>query len=237
MLVYMRPKYTKYRHQFPNESKTWAFRRTLFGENAIPPNADQREPSFLPRPQIVEHEDAITFEEPILPIMERVAIPSDEGRNTAVEKTDTSIKCATLPVQEKFYLNSSLTISEEEVLDENCRNDPRWNDPQKLASWEPIQRAKRNHSSVLGSSLEVISELSEMSFVDESSNDERWNAGPKSVPIPCPLPDRKTSQTDTTTTTNDENLDQMQVVAKLPLPNAALDSPMSPPQRRLSPPP
>jgi hypothetical protein len=43
MLVYIRPKYDlKCRHAFPNESRIWAFRRTMYyGEDIAPTQQDE----------------------------------------------------------------------------------------------------------------------------------------------------------------------------------------------------
>jgi hypothetical protein len=146
MLVFIRPKYMKWRHEYPNETRIWAVRRAIFGSDVMPARSPHHQPT---RPQAVAHEDT------------KEDIDTGEAINLpAVTR---------LPPD----LMSSLTASQgdvDHVVDAN--NDGRWTAgiPQESSVSLPVLTPRFRSSAELRSSvLDVISEMEEPIVSKEES--------------------------------------------------------------------
>ena len=131
---------------------------------------------------------------------------------------------------------SSLLVSTEERSNDKELQDKRWTDSQKLASWVPMKQARRHQSSILrGSSLETISELSQLSFVEDTLEADRWNSGSKANAtasrMPLTIPERQEGNYENSHDADDSGRKDQQGHLR------TTDEPISVPQRRLSPPP
>jgi hypothetical protein len=232
----------KQRHHFPEETRLWAFRRTPLGDNAVYPNADELRifhTPELPQPkssaqestprEYIVHEEAqdvnsISYEDYDEGSIGRHAPkPADGAQNHFV-------------LAQPSILESSLILSiEEESHDTNC-NDERWSDQQRLALLEPMQRSRQRNSCQWGSSLETISELSQLSFVEEAADGNQWDSGAKPFAsgsrMPLTIPERPESSNEDVITDYGDN-----VLREPPGPPkiGGVDSPISIPCRKLSP--
>ena len=296
MFVFMRPKYKRYRHDFPNESRLWAFRTTLCGDGAVPPTLPaQADPDHNDeKKQLQEGTD-----EPSLQIVEKtlpVSVPVSKEEQRHHEKVDnvpatcadkividndhcdadkannTSIPLSKFSSSKQYNYHtpmtaernflSSLTLSimeeeEEEEEQEKREGDTealdRWNDPHKLTSWvTPTQHLPRRHtSSLLFSSLQTISELTQMTFVEDEEEaekgrepfvDDRWNTGCSTAIIPdakvdapmsLMIPTRVESGVELTSEIEDVDDDGGRLSTTQS--SSSVDEPIRPPRRKLSP--
>ena len=156
---------------------------------------------------------------------------------------------------------SSLTASLGDFDDpvEEEKDDQRWGKEASHQQWVPMQQSRRYRSSggssrAGGSSLEVISELSEMSFVETTVEDETYPTTPSSSDrkawssdefktkpsVGLCMPKRGESLMELVTTDmlledeEDSSFDRMEAVAAPPS-DTSTDTPVRVPTRRLSP--
>jgi hypothetical protein len=246
MLVFIRPKYMKWRHEYPNETRIWAVRRAIFGSDVTPayrgPHHQPTRPQGKPNP-VVAHE---------------------ETKKDADTGDATSLRAITrLPP----------TASQgdfDHVVDAN--NDGRWTDGihQESPVSLPLVTPRFRSSVELGSSvLDVISEIEESSFEPIVSKEEsvldntpfflseevraseaaqRWSStnsssgeGGLSAKLALAMPLRKESTNGSEETVSSSPpssaVDRMGHAAAPSKQLSSMDMPIAMPQRRMSPPP
>ncbi|CAJ1970015.1 unnamed protein product [Cylindrotheca closterium] len=175
MLVFCRPKYLKWRTEYPWETKWWAFQRSIFGERIRPTRRGR------PASKPVEGED--DAEEGGRPehFSSSIEEESKQAKGDAISDGDASHTSATLSSASSansFYRTregmSTLTASLgdfDHVIDDGVQ-DERWaaserSDSGLTGAWVPIRRSRQSTSTgatTRGSSLEVISEHAESVF-------------------------------------------------------------------------
>ncbi|CAJ1970412.1 unnamed protein product [Cylindrotheca closterium] len=170
MLVFMRPKYVKARHQFPRETRAWAFRRAVLGDGVGP---EQRGARRMEEPidSIPNSGSATPQETQCTLAMMR---PAESSTKNSIDQTNHSV-----PLPKGTMMMSSLTASlgdfdhdgQEEgmkpertkgAFEASCSSIPRFHFRSSL-----VENTKRG--------LEAISELSESVF-DLSNGGDRWSS-------------------------------------------------------------
>jgi len=147
MFVFVRPKYLKYRHDFPWESKYWAFRRSVFGDTILP-TSYRRSVAAPSKPN----------QDQLHPINEDTLREDANSPSSSISKH----------FQKRENL-STLTASVgdfDHVIDHDSQ-DERWsNNSAENLSWVPTRRSRHTtpFSGNRRSSLEVISETAESVF-------------------------------------------------------------------------
>eukprot|EP00980_Cylindrotheca_fusiformis_P012447 scaffold3054_cov129-Cylindrotheca_fusiformis.AAC.11 len=281
MVVYVRPKYFKVKHDFPKETKTWAIKRAVFGEcvknkhqgtEALSPETPiqakvptaNRNFNSLRMPDITTDDDDNNDDDAgnVLGHENHGGERSDSStRDSSNSSSNNASSFATTRLPKDTV--SSLTASQEfdDILEEDevdeiwkdnnregwerTRNeaDERMKDDNR-EGWEPTRSAPRFRSSLadtLGSSLEVISELSESVF-------EPINTPKDKPPPPPPLlsPDKSESRWSANYKKRgrqaaDEELSAAPLLmprrrgSESDLSSLNDDSPLTPPRRRPSP--
>lgn len=253
MLVYIRPKYLKWRHQLPNETRMWSVRRAILGTDVKPM---QR---LHPQQQQKEAADAALA----LPAGERKGGEGKIEQYTDIEDGGQANDLAAMTRLPRDMM-SSLTASQgdfDHIIDES-KDDGRWTaDTQESKGFSlPVASPRFVSSIELRSSiLDVISELEECNFDTPSllpeqllDSSDRWcigssasgdEIGPSNkcsstTPLSLPLraesnhgPEgRKDKKTATPTLSSCKALHQGTAENRE-------DKPMAVPQRRMSPPP
>mmetsp|Transcript_18124 Transcript_18124/g.44839 ORF Transcript_18124/g.44839 Transcript_18124/m.44839 type:complete len:664 (-) Transcript_18124:53-2044(-) len=192
MLVYVRPKYMTARHDFRNESRCWAMRRAILGERKVKPSRKLR----IPPKQSPQQVEEVANAEP----------PKDRVKT---EEDTQSVSDQPLSLRLKRGAVSTLTASRgghEEEEDESSYEDlkddeqeDRWGSKRR-DTWAPVKQAPRYYSSLQerGSSLEMISELTETQFepiidysqeLDVEGGNYRFRTSHgDSIPAPHPNP-------------------------------------------------
>ena len=223
VLIYMRPKYIKHRRQFPNETRLWAMRRSVFGSD-IAPSTNDGYPI-----QVANHNPQAPCNNDIQgiplshksPMAEREASLKDEacGKQNQSPKTVTKHPSShglhdsastlpsldmsahlfrtksdpvrtplqmahQIPIRNRYNYNvSSITLDEDdeedcEMIQVPVQSEWRW--ASGGGSNHSSMRSNSHHKSFStascfaggSSSLEAISELSAVSFVDPEEADE-----------------------------------------------------------------
>jgi hypothetical protein len=176
MLVYLRPKILKSRHEYPEETKLWATKRSIFGD-AVKPTYHGTQP-LTPSPGTLQQKRKVDIRKE----SEEFRMP-DINSDEMVEENDVDHGSSDLSTHDSSHTSkgaaasftrlprdtvSSLTASIgdfDHVIDED-EEDKRWKDLDRQGL-EPMRTAPRFKSSLndgIGSSLESISELSESVF-------------------------------------------------------------------------
>ncbi|CAJ1931668.1 unnamed protein product [Cylindrotheca closterium] len=193
MSVYVRPKYLTVRHEFKDKSRWWSMQRAILGEKKARASKTPRIPNK--KPQGVKEAS-------------NVESPNDGLRiDDSAESADTVAQ--SLPLKRCGV--STLTASRGDFNNEefcfeglNDVDQDRWR-CKRHDTWAPMKQAPRYYSSLQerGSSLEMISELTETQFepiIDyseevEVEGDHRFRtpnrdsvpAAPRSATIPSPF--------------------------------------------------
>lgn len=148
MLVYIRPKYLKRRYDFPKETRTWAIKRAIFGDEPKPPADHGNKPSDPQAAAAAETTDAPSLL---------------KNNSTAVVVGGDAYK--RLPKA----MVSSLTASRgdfDHVMAEDTE-DTRWDDNEIPPSAAPSE-VQRTPSSEFRSSLRAVSGLEAISEISVS---------------------------------------------------------------------
>jgi hypothetical protein len=261
LFVYCRPNYVRFRANYPELGRLWAIRKACLDPN-IPrmPKGGSGESGWN---TTVASRGAGNKELP-----DGVPLPKSMTRSMKV--ADHSSDLAVLK-EESCEEDSSEGDSEEEDDAEEeatLAGNDRWGDAtQDLASWTPIKSSHRNKSSLTSlkrSSLEVISELTVMSFVenmkdsqtsaDDDDDDDgdstiepfqRWESGPstgqqrleKAMLLSLSKPELIAGSL-AEVISPDESFDRMEAGASCSKSDgsyASADGPLRIPTRRLSP--
>jgi hypothetical protein len=170
MLVYMRPKYAKYRAHFPEEPKLWALWITLTGDDSLRlrnRNKEEWVDPYTPQNQ------AQTREATPIPVNnhEQTHVPpSGNVDNPFIAPMPNRLPSAAVHSQSAWKKDACSALQDNVEYEGDCI-------VEKSTQWDPMQNARRYFSSLKGSSLEAISELPETFEV--VPKDDRWNAGPK----------------------------------------------------------
>jgi hypothetical protein len=174
VFIYIRPKYMKHRQEFPDESRLWAFRRSVHGEDEILPssksNPDRGGPpknndttgrqeqarvsSLAAKKQFIELETPL----------------NDNGNDGIQQRREQRDEVETSAPSSRPLPRNNVSSITCEDLDESSsefeatvsvemNNEWRW-----MSGNKPPRRKKSSGSGT--SSLEAISELSAISFVD-----------------------------------------------------------------------
>lgn len=179
MFVYIRPKYLKSRKEYPNESKVWAFKRSVFGDD-VKPSMDSIPDAKVERvvkktmsgiqknPKVgAFHSNEVEFYE------DDFTTPSDA--TTSSKKHSRSKK----KISSKKHSEKAANAGDFDHVMEEDETDERWDKDQH----EPAPLKRRFQSSLIdGFDLEVISETSESVFEPISTPPLH------SVPAPPPPP-------------------------------------------------
>lgn len=153
LLVYMRPKYLKWKHEYPSETRLWAARRAIFGEDihrSYNPSGPPQKTIDEPSPQIQTGNFTTNN------ASEQRTNGNEMGNNAAATRLPKSTV-------------SSLTASHGEFDHVEETEDESWKGFQNedRAVWAHMKKAAPMFRSSLnsrGSSLEIISELTESTF-------------------------------------------------------------------------
>jgi hypothetical protein len=155
LLVYIRPKYLKWRHEYPRETRWWTVRRAIFGEDIQPqneggrPRADAKAIGRKPR------------------VVKRNARKGEDAEEK-VEDIETGGHAATTRLPRDMISSLTGSIGDFDHVLEEGKEDGRWESSkgEEKQAWIPVQRTSRFRSSLnsRGSSLGVISEMSESVF-------------------------------------------------------------------------
>jgi hypothetical protein len=243
MLVFMRPTYAKQRHHFPEETRLWAFRRTLLGNDAVSPNGEGER--VFHTPELPQPKSNAGESTPRGTVVQEEQTMQDVNSTSYKDYDEGSFGHAPNPSDgqnhfvstQSSILESSLILSIEEESHDTDYNNKEWTDQQRLASWEPMQeRSRRRHLCQWGSSLETISELSQLSFVEDAVDSDRWNSGAKHFAsgscMPMTIPERpESSSEDEIADNRDNDLREPPRPTKI----GGVDSPICVPRRKLSP--
>lgn len=149
LLVYIRPKYLKWRHEYPRETRLWAVRRAILGEGVRPENDGGAlavgnpvtKPAKLKRPEENRQPELGEEENPVF-----TGLPKEKISSLTASKGDF-----------------------DRIVDED-EEDDRWDGNNSTDSWIPLSTtpvrfcSTVNSSSRGESSLDVISEHSESVF-------------------------------------------------------------------------
>lgn len=185
MMVFLRPKYKKWRHEYPNESKRWAIRRAIFGKSVRPTQKkkEKKTQQQQQKPPETTHDGVVVQHE-----QQKDELPRDSSNSYAEENLNDydddhhhQEHHASHPATTRLpkSMVSSLTVSMDDVIPED-EEDEGWDGSKKIIT-ELLSPNNQGHnkermshslhssaSSFLNSStssvLEVISELSESVF-------------------------------------------------------------------------
>jgi hypothetical protein len=156
LVVYIRPKYLKWRHEYPRETRLWTVRRAIFGEDIQPQNEGGRpradaKADIGRKPRVVKRNER-----------------KGENAEEKVEDIETGRHAATTRLPRDMISSLTGSIGDFDHVLEEGEEDGRWEgskDEEKQA-WIPVQRKSRFRSSLdsTGSSLGVISEMAESVF-------------------------------------------------------------------------
>ncbi|KAG7343035.1 hypothetical protein IV203_020980 [Nitzschia inconspicua] len=244
MLVYMRPKYGTYRTHFPGESRLWAFWLTLTGEDSPKLRNKNKEESLDPYSAQNLAKSGNTTPLPPLNGEEKEGgqVEFSQGGSEVCSPIDASgvlrrspshaVHSQTIWTNDEFSPHQHSTEDSQAIVEESKKDVE-----ERPTIWQPIQKSHHFISSLKSSSLEVISEMSEMSF--DNHEDDRWKSGSKlsnCSSIPLIIPKRPESLAEPMNRSEDL-LEQVHDSLQGPSPKCSLDSPLSCPKRRLSPPP
>lgn len=158
MLVFVRPKYLKWRNEYPWETKWWALQRSIFGERIRP---------TMERPVLKPREEEDEEQSRHFAIVES----KDEEKEEAVSDGDGSHTSGTSSAYSRATRENMSTLTAsvgdfDHVIQDGVQ-DERWTSERadNLTSWVPNRRSAQSTSrGTRGSSLEVISENAESVF-------------------------------------------------------------------------
>jgi hypothetical protein len=184
MMVYIRPKYLKWRHEFPSETRLWATKRAIFGDEVKPTKVGALQ-ALSPSPQ-----------NPMEKLTAEKEINGNANSDEEKETDDDGVELGTYNVCNAGSFKrlprdmiSSLTASTgdfDHVIEED-EEDMRWGKRNEPASSMPAKTTPRSLSNLrdnLISSLEIISETLESFFEPISSQAEKEPPhGPQTRPI------------------------------------------------------
>jgi len=171
MLVFCRPKYLKWRDEYPFETKWWAFRRSIFGERIRPtirerPASSKRSMEAFDEELHSEHFSSTMMEES----KDKVDPVLDKGASHHTSGTLSSSFHSYRPRENVSTLTASVGDFDH-VIDDGVA-DERWATIERsdgLTAWVPVRRSNKQSTATSGnttrgSSLEVISERAESVF-------------------------------------------------------------------------
>jgi hypothetical protein len=190
MMVFLRPKYLKWRHEYPEESRFWVTKRAIFGKVVKPTERRKAATSpsqnhlseNMPAASNHDQDDHIESNEMKDVCKEKKIKDKETGRNPATTR---------LPHSLVSTLSVNLGTFDHVTLDDE--DDERWHgcdNSRDFLSPKPRMTCSLNSSTI--SSLQVISELSESVFepvakqqeddkmVSPLASESRWNPSSKS---------------------------------------------------------
>jgi hypothetical protein len=154
MMVFLRPKYLKWRHEYPEESRLWVTQRSIFGKGVKP--TKRRKAASPSQNHLTEKMPAASNHD------KDDHIESNEAKNETGRHPATT----RLPHSMVSTLTVSLGAFDHVTLDDT--DDERWhgcnNSPDFLSPMQVQPRRTCYLSSSTSSGLQVISELSESVF-------------------------------------------------------------------------
>jgi hypothetical protein len=174
MMVFLRPKYLKWRHEYPEESRCWVTKRAIFGEGVQP--TKRRSAASPSRNHLTEKMPAASNHD------QDDNIESNEAKNfTSCEEKNIEDKemgrdpaFTRLPHSMVSTLTVSLVALDHVKLDD--KDDQRWhgcnNSPDFSSLMQMQSRMKCSLTSSRIPGLEVISELSESVFESVAEQEE-----------------------------------------------------------------
>lgn len=251
MVVYIRPKFLKARHENPKETRTWAAKRSIFGDGVKPTNhgTETLSPGTpVQRKKPVQKEMQELLMPDITSGSDEMQQPQSNGNNGSSDASthaesntsNASSLAATTPLPQDMISSLTASLGDFDHILEEDEEDERWVDDNRK-SWVPMGKAPRFKSSLddgIGSSLEVISELSESVF--ESIKTPPGVIEDKS-PAPLLSPDQSESRW---SSSYKEKKQSVAASTPLSIPRRVdsdselasdIDSPVSAPTRTLSP--
>ncbi|KAL3944908.1 MAG: hypothetical protein SGBAC_000999 [Bacillariaceae sp.] len=178
MFVYIRPKYLKSRKEYPHESKAWAFKRSVFGDD-VKPSMDSIPDAKVER--VVKKTTSGIQKNPKVGAFHsnEVEFYEDDFTTTPSSKTHSSSK---KKISSKKHSEKAANAGDFDHVMEEDETDERW-DKNQQDQHEPAPLKRRFQSSLIdGSDLEVINETSESVF--EPISTPPLHSVPASPPLP-----------------------------------------------------
>jgi hypothetical protein len=166
MMVFLRPKYLKWRHEYPEESRFWVTKRAIFGKGVKP--TKRRKTASPSQNHLSETMPAASNhdQDNHIEINEEKNVTSCKEKNIEDKETGSDPATTRLPYSMVSSLTVSLGAFDHVTLDD--KDDERWhgchNSPEFLSPMQvqPRMTCSLNSSAISG--LQVISELSESIF-------------------------------------------------------------------------
>jgi hypothetical protein len=166
VFIYIRPKYLKHRRQYPEESRVWALRRSIHGEDDVQPSRCHPNATAEKQQQQQQQQQSIDAEAPLNDVGKQDSRKREQERDT----TDTT-SAFSRPLPRNNKNISSLSF---EGLDDSSSYEDEIVQVQVQSEWRWSSGTNARQSKCSGgtSSLGAISELSAVSFIDPEEEEE-----------------------------------------------------------------